>query len=102
MRGFENTVGRIALLIVVSVVTPASTSWAGQPGKGPLKVFVLVGQSNMQGKGRIAHLDQLVTEEPGTYGFLKTDGGEYAIGIRFRQMVEEVSFGEEMKKLINR
>jgi len=40
----------------------------------PVEVFVLVGQSNMQGKGKIAHLEQLVDEEPGTYGHLMKNG----------------------------
>lgn len=47
---------------------------AAQPGKSPVKVFLLVGQSNMQGKGKIDHLDQLVTEKADEYGHLKTDG----------------------------
>ena len=41
---------------------------------GPVKVFVLVGQSNMQGKGKIAHLDQLVSEKADEYGHLKKNG----------------------------
>ena len=43
-------------------------------GKGPVKVFLLVGQSNMQGKGSVKHLDALVASEPKTFGHLKKDG----------------------------
>jgi hypothetical protein len=39
-----------------------------------VKVFILAGQSNMQGKGSIEHLDQLVREKPAEYGHLKKDG----------------------------
>jgi alpha-galactosidase len=74
MRTFENMVGRIAVLIGLSLATLASTSRADQPGKSPVKVFILVGQSNMQGKGKIVHLDQLVREKADEYGHLKKDG----------------------------
>lgn len=50
----------------VATVPPA----AGQP----VKVFLLVGQSNMQGKGSLEHLEQLVTSEPARFGHLKRDG----------------------------
>lgn len=46
----------------------------GQAAKKPVKVFLLVGQSNMQGKGSVKHLDELVTAEPKTFGHLKKDG----------------------------
>jgi hypothetical protein len=42
--------------------------------KGPVKVFLLVGQSNMQGKGSVKHLDELVKKEPATFGHLQKDG----------------------------
>jgi len=74
MRTFENIVGRTAVLMGLLLAIAASASRADQPGKSPVKVFVLVGQSNMQGKGKIAHLDQLVAEKAGEYGHLKRDG----------------------------
>jgi Carbohydrate esterase, sialic acid-specific acetylesterase len=40
----------------------------------PLKVFVLVGQSNMQGQGAIEHLSELAAENPTEYGHLKKNG----------------------------
>ncbi len=48
--------------------------WAVQPDRSPVKVFILAGQSNMQGKGSIEHLAQLVTENPTEYGHLKKNG----------------------------
>jgi len=41
---------------------------------GPVKVFLLVGQSNMQGKGSVKHLDELVKKEPAVFGHLQKDG----------------------------
>jgi hypothetical protein len=48
--------------------------WADQPGKNPVKVFILAGQSNMEGKGTIKHLEQVVSENPEAYGNLKSNG----------------------------
>jgi len=45
----------IALLILAAHVALAHA-------KAPLRVFVLVGQSNMQGKGKIAHLEELIAD----------------------------------------
>ena len=64
----------LRVLIAAVAAAAASPAGAGQPAKGPVKVFILVGQSNMQGKGKIAHLEKLVGEEPDTYGHLKSNG----------------------------
>jgi hypothetical protein len=45
-----------------------------EPPKGKVKVFILAGQSNMQGKGSIKHLEELVKAEPDKYGHLMKDG----------------------------
>jgi alpha-galactosidase len=42
--------------------------------KGKVKVFILAGQSNMQGKGSIKQLEELVKSEPERYGHLKSGG----------------------------
>ena len=64
---------RVLLTITVLILAAAMSSWAeGGAEKGPLRVFVLVGQSNMQGKGKIQHLDEL-TADP-EYQHLKKDG----------------------------
>ncbi len=44
----------LALLALVALGVVAADTRAAQPGKGPLKVFILAGQSNMQGQGTIA------------------------------------------------
>jgi alpha-galactosidase len=43
--------GVVAMLTVVGILV--GPAWGGQAGKGPLKVFILAGQSNMQGAGQI-------------------------------------------------
>ncbi len=44
--------------------------------KGPVRVFILAGQSNMEGKGAIRHLDELIADPKtaGTYKHLKSGG----------------------------
>ncbi len=59
------------LILSVSIAAPA----AGKAEKGPLRVFVLTGQSNMQGKGKIDHLEELVAAKD-EYKHLKA-GGEW-------------------------
>lgn len=49
-------------------------SLASAAGDKIVKVFILVGQSNMQGKGKIAHLEKLVEEKPEEFGHLKKGG----------------------------
>ena len=44
---------KVTLIAVVVVCIFAHTAFADQPGKSPLKVFILAGQSNMQGAGII-------------------------------------------------
>jgi len=45
--------------------------------KGKVKVFLMVGQSNMQGKGSPAHLKELAASEPDKYGYA-VDGDKFA------------------------
>lgn len=59
----------IAFVLLVSAVEAA-------PPEGKVKVFILTGQSNMEGKGRALHLDTY-KEDPlikDTYGSLKKNG----------------------------
>ncbi|MFQ6131165.1 MAG: sialate O-acetylesterase [Armatimonadota bacterium] len=61
----------------VALVVIAGGAWAGETAaQGPWRVFVLSGQSNMQGKGAIEHLEQLLADEntAGPYRHLKADG----------------------------
>ena len=53
---------RVMMLVVLCVaVLVTMTGWAA-PEAGPVQVFILAGQSNMQGKGRLVHLDKLITD----------------------------------------
>ena len=63
------------LLLAVIILAALSTqTFAENTNKQTLKVFILAGQSNMEGKGTIKHLEQLVAENPKAYGSLKTNG----------------------------
>lgn len=59
----------LALALLSLTTLPASAK-----DKGPVKVFLLIGQSNMQGKGSLSHLKELVSAEPAKYGHLMKDG----------------------------
>jgi len=58
------------LMVMIGVVSPAFA------GNGPVRIFILAGQSNMEGKGSISHLDELVSaaETAETYKHLKQGG----------------------------
>ena len=64
----------VLALLGMTVVGGPSRVRAEQQGKEPVKVFILAGQSNVQGKGSIEHLDKLVTQNPAEYGHLKKNG----------------------------
>ncbi|MEO1971404.1 MAG: hypothetical protein ABGX07_07595, partial [Pirellulaceae bacterium] len=52
-------------LIALLLTTLASSSSADQPAGKPLKVFILAGQSNMQGHAKIATFDY-IGDDPAT------------------------------------
>ena len=56
----------LALLTLVTVSQVSAT----EQGK---HLFILSGQSNMEGKGTIKHLEQVVSDNPKTYGNLNSD-----------------------------
>jgi hypothetical protein len=80
---------RAVIGAVVAILLVASAAMAQQPGgrkpqdqfKGPVKVFILAGQSNMEGHGGIRTLDRL-GEHP-THGHLlkkiKRDDGSFVV-----------------------
>ncbi|MEE8148451.1 MAG: sialate O-acetylesterase, partial [Longimicrobiales bacterium] len=59
----------------------ASAPTAARPEDPPVQVFLLVGQSNMQGKGKLDHLRQLATdpETAKTYGHWLQPDGSWAL-----------------------
>lgn len=70
-----------ALLLLSVLAAPAARA-ADAPAKAegskkPVKIFILAGQSNMQGKGSLDHLSQLVKDEPAKYGHLKDKEGKW-------------------------
>jgi alpha-galactosidase len=65
----------VALLMITGTLLIGTSGIASaMPGKSPVKVFVLVGQSNMVGKGAMKHLAELVKKEPDKYGHLQQNG----------------------------
>ncbi len=62
----------IVCFLALAVAMPAGV--CAEVPKGKVKVFILAGQSNMQGKGSASHLKQLVEKEPAKYGYLMKDG----------------------------
>lgn len=65
MRFEERFVNRIALLAARTTLILACPVWAAQPGKSPVKVFILAGQSNVEGHG-------VIKGKPGQKGTLET------------------------------
>ncbi len=63
----------LTITAALLLLAPTTTLAQRAPEKGPLRVFVLVGQSNMQGKGKIAHLEELATapETAAEFGHLR-------------------------------
>jgi len=70
--------GLAALVIaLVIVIVPTRAALAAQAGRSPVKVFILAGQSNMEGKGSVEHLEQLAKTSP--YRHLKTANGQWVV-----------------------
>ena len=65
---------RVMFVVLAAIAWFHGAACADGPPQGPVKVFLLVGQSNMQGKGSVKHLDELVQVEPDTFGHLKKGG----------------------------
>ena len=67
---------KTAAIPVLALVLAVGAGAADAPAKAPGRVFILSGQSNMEGKGAIKHLEQLLAD-PKTakpYAHLRTDG----------------------------
>lgn len=73
MMKTESVVKLAAVVLVVACVASVARA-ENTDAKALVKVFILAGQSNMQGKGTIEHLEQVVSENPEDYGDLKRDG----------------------------
>lgn len=73
------SIGHIVACAALTIALP--TADATQAAKSPVKVFILAGQSNMEGKGSIEHLKQLVAdpEQNATYKHLIQPTGEWIV-----------------------
>ena len=58
-----------AALVALLVASPLAPARAGQAGKGPVKVFILAGQSNMEGAGAIRGFFRPAEDSPSRHGF---------------------------------
>jgi len=72
----------LLLAAAVALVTLHSQAVAGQPGKSPLKVFILAGQSNMEGHG-------VIKGGPGQKGTLETLCQDPATAARFKHLLDK-------------
>lgn len=79
MKKIIRSIGHVAACSVLTVALPLSTVLCSHASKRKVKVFILCGQSNMEGKGSIAHLKQLACDptEKATYGHLVDRNGEW-------------------------
>ena len=84
MKTTSAMVGAVVAMLLVANVVLAQQAGAGEPRqefKGPVKVFILAGQSNMEGHAGVQTLDRL-GEHP-THGYLlkkiKKDDGSFVV-----------------------
>jgi len=71
---------RCVLLAAWAALAMVGPTWAAQSGKSPVKVFILAGQSNMEGHGRIAG------EQKGTLETLSEDPASAA---RYKHLLDK-------------
>ena len=64
-----------ASALVLALALAPLVAMAGQPGKSPLKVFILAGQSNMEGQGQMKIAAKTRNEGKGTLEYLVKDLG---------------------------
>jgi len=74
-----------AALVALLVASPLAPARAGQAGKGPVKVFILAGQSNMEGAGAIRGNAQ----RNGGKGSLEYLVKDPATADRFKHLIDE-------------
>jgi len=80
MRVETRFVNRSALLAAWAALILAAPALARQSGTGPLKVFILAGQSNMEGHG-------VIHGRPGQLGTLETLSQEPASAARYKHLL---------------
>jgi hypothetical protein len=91
-------IGAVAVLAMFAGLNGAE-ALAAQPKPGPVKVFILAGDSNCEGKGAITHLDVLLSDPAtaATYKHLKRADGKWAerddVWIRYGDRKGKLSVG---------
>ena len=80
IRLTQNWIGSVVLLAVLAGLIGVQAIAAGGPGKGPLQVFILAGDSNCEGKAATQLLDHLINDPAtaATYKHLKAADGKWA------------------------
>ena len=83
---YNNRLWSYLPIAVITLLASATGILAQQPGTSPVKIFVLAGQSNMQGHGEISPastkgtLRYTVENDPnGNYQFFVDDGGNWVV-----------------------
>ena len=84
MRVNNMVIHRSTLLTAFALLSVVGQAAAGQAGKGPVKVFILAGQSNMEGQGKIK-ADPKRNEGKGSLEYLVKDP---ATAARFKHLVD--------------
>jgi len=79
MKAMSKYTNVLCLCLLLAVLAFGGAVYAGEP----LKVFILAGQSNMEGHGEMigttpGHLETLVASDPATYGHIKV-GDDWAV-----------------------
>jgi len=86
MNQIKNRWAPARLAAAISMTLIPLAAMAEQPGKGPLKVFILAGQSNMEGQGAIKANAKNRNEGKGTLNYLVKDP---ATAARFKHTVDK-------------
>jgi len=84
MSTSNQTWAKAAVAAALAVFAAAASASAAQAGKSPVKVFILAGQSNMEGQGKIV-LDPEKNAGKGTLEYLAKDP---AAAAQFRHLVD--------------
>ncbi|MCY3017462.1 MAG: sialate O-acetylesterase [Planctomycetota bacterium] len=81
MKVTPKWIGSVAVLAVFVVLCGVQAIAAEGPKKGPLKVFILAGDSNCEGKAATKLLDYLINDPAtaATYKHLKAADGKWAV-----------------------
>ena len=108
------------VLLTILVATTGNLMHAQDASPGTVKVFILAGQSNMQGKGSVKQFEELVKAKPDRYGQWWKDGkwakrddvfcalneniGKLTLGFGHppaQRMGPELAFGEVVGNVFN-